>query len=175
MLQIRYPCFKYDVLVYQSTGTLVPVPCSNGPTSIGNTLPSLFLDEFINTATAAGNIVPYCGPSLQTHPSDESTVTSWYLNLPPPPPPSMSLLPNQNIPPPNLNSLTPYPSTSPTVITIPTHSSINHPICAIKPLETNASKYEASELNEAGLFSSISGTHHKNFVERGSNKPFLIQ
>ena len=134
---------------------MVPVPCSNGPTSIGSTLPSLFLDEFINTATAAGNIVPYGGPALQSHPADGSTVTSWYLNLPPPP--SISLLSNQNIPSPNLNTLTPYPSSSPTVITIPTHSSLNHPICAIKPLETNPSKYEASELNDAGLFSSISG------------------
>ena len=139
---------------------MVPIPCTNGSTPIGNTLPSLFLDEFINTATVAGNIVPYCGSSLQTHPADDSTVTSWYLNLPPPPPPSISLLPNQNIQPPNLNTLSPYSSSSPTVITIPTHSSINHPICATKLPEINHSKYEAGELDDTGLFSSISGIHY---------------
>lgn len=135
---------------------MVPVPCSNGATAIGNNLPSLFLEDFIAPGSGPGNLVPYCGPNLSGHPNEDTTVTSWYLNLPPPPAPpsSISLLSNQSAPAPNIDTFAAYPQNTSAIITIPTNSNADPSICAIKPPDELLSKVGVHGINETGLISS---------------------
>ena len=138
-------------------GTFLPVPCSSGSVAIGNSLPSLFLDDFINSASATSNGVPYSVSSLQSHDTGDSTATSWYVNLPPPS--SISLVSNPNIQPPSINTLASFPnSLQSTVITIPTNSNTGTPICTIKSPPITA-KEEPCGVDNTEIFSSIAGTN----------------
>ena len=159
LIIIYFPIF----LVYQSPGAMIPVPCSNGSATIGNNLPSLFLEDFITPGSGPGNLVPYCGPNLTGYPSEDSTVTSWYLNLPPPPAPpappsSISLLSNQA---PNIDTFVAYPQNTSAIITLPTNSSLDPSICTIKPPDELLSKIGSHGLNEIGLTSSLSSKNGK--------------
>ena len=145
---------------------MVPVPCSNGSTSIGSNLTPLFLDDFIAPGSGAGaNLVPYCGPNLPVHSTEDSTMTSWYLNFPPPPTPSIpasvSLLSNHSIPVPNIDTFIACPQNTSAVITLPTNSTLDPPICAIKPQDQILSKVESHAINHNGLIPSLSSMYNK--------------
>lgn len=144
---------------------MVPVPCSNGSSSMGANLPPLFLDDFITPGSGTGtNLVPYCGPNLPGHSADDSTGASWYLNLPPPAPPlpsSISLLPNHSIPVPLIDTFITCPQSTSAVITLPTNSNLDPPICAIKPQDQISSKVESNSLNQSALMSSLSSTYNR--------------
>ena len=147
---------------------MIPVSLSNGSGSIGSNLPPLFLEDFIAPGAGAGpNLIPYCGPNTSGHSADDTTVTSWYLNLPPPPAPSLpssiSLLSNHSITTPNIDSFISYPQNTSAVITLPTNSSLEPPICTIKPQDQLLSKIETQCITQTGLMSSLS-SKYSNFL-----------
>ena len=166
-MSLRYYNKHFHLLVYQSPGTLVPIPCSNGSGPIGNALPSIFLDDFINAASVASNAVSYGAASLQTHTSDDSTATSWYLNLPPPPhPPPLSLMTSPNVTASNMPKLhTNSNASSAKLISFPTKPNISSPLCTIKNPKSVLSKDEAVCRNETKTVSSYKTGMKRNLLK----------